>query len=520
MNDRRGFILIISFVFMVMLTVMVGAFLYMISAEIKGSGYQDYALLSIAEAGAQRALREIRDEVLSVTPTIGVADLSGATTSGTAGGGMPRVRYYNESSPNILIMDATSAAGTTVILQDYDLNYLESTDTTIAGSVIKNVKIGCCYKKTSGGGSTPRLEILYTTNGTFPQAGNSSFDVAVTSTSYNASPFVVLDITNDRNPWMWSLINSSNFQIRARAYTPDAPRNRDADIDYLFLQVTYEIDTLKEKWADGTYASFPIVLGSGKMQSVSITDEQRKVHLNTASDSLLINLMTRCGITSPSPSTIVSNLRTYLAGKASHAFDSVEELQQVTGMSATNYNYIKDYVTVYSFITPNAQRPAGSRAPVNINTAPLQVLEALYDDAALLGSALSATFAADIIATRNTSPFTCFYTVDSTITTDFYDFVNTRGYLSAAQKNIVLDNADSSLLVPVAGYAGSNAVTTEFCYCTTAFKIDSLADSNPDPVTQGRRFRVKTILGYDGNRTFPTYSGDATPVGYRVENYE
>lgn len=531
-NTNKGFILLLTLIFMTVLTVMAGAMIYMVTYEIRdvGSQTEDADLEALADAGVQRALREIRDEALSGSPTTGVADLRGNTTSGTTGTATtrPYVRYYNEGS--ILTILANTAAGTTVILQNYDLNYLESASSAIAGSVIKSVKIGCRYKKDLPAGSTPRLEILYTTNGSFPQGGNSSFDAGVTSTSYNdAAPnsyanLLVLDITNDRT-WTWDMINSSNFQTQARAYTPMPPRSRDIEVDYLFLQVTYQIDTLKEKWADGSYATFPIVMGSGKIQSVSITDEQGKVHLNTASDSLLTNLMTECGITSPAPSAIVTSLRAYLVTKATHAFDSVEELRQIAGLTtseldAENYNLIKDYVTVYSFITPNAQRPSGARAPVNINTADRKVLEALYDDALLLGTANAVTFADDIIDARDAAPFTCFYTANLAVTTDFYDFVNARTYLTAAQINAALDNADASPLIPVAGYAGANAVTTEFSYSTTAFKVESLADSDPDLVTQGRRLRVKTILGQNGSHIFPTYSGDATPIGYRKENFE
>ena len=65
--------------------------------------------------------------------------------------------------------------------------------------------------------------------------------------------------------------------------------------------------------------------------------------------------------------------------RGSNWFDTVEELQNVTGMTTAYYDLIKNYVTVYSWVNPNVQRPTGSRAPININTAPLQVLEAVFD---------------------------------------------------------------------------------------------------------------------------------------------
>jgi type II secretory pathway component PulK len=360
-------------------------------------------------------------------------------------------------------------------------------------TTIKSVKIGCRYAKSGGGGITPRLEVLYTTDGVFPQAGNSSFDTAVSSASYNAAPFVVLDITHDR-AWTWSLLNNPNFQIRARAYNSS---NRRVYLDYLFLQVTYGIDTLAEPWATGSFASFPIALGSGNITSVSLEDEQGKVNLNAASLSLLRYLLEECGVASGTALTLASSVVAYRATKP---FDSVEELQQVSGMTAAVYNQIKDFVTVCSFVNASAARPSGSRSPVNVNTAPREVLEAVFDPLGL-GATDPARLAADILSARAAAPFDCFYA--SVSAADFYDFVNSRSYLTATERNIVLDNADASALVPVYGYAGSNAVTTEFCYASGALAVDSLAGVG------GRNFRVKTVLGQDGNAT-----------GYRKESFE
>jgi hypothetical protein len=443
---------------------------------------------------------------------------------------MPRIRYYDESNPKMLTMSEDS----TVVLSDFDLNYLESINSNIAGSVIKNVKIGCRYERSGPGGDDPTLEVLYTTDGSFPQAGNSSIDIPVSSTSFNDpyANYTVLDITNDRTPWRWDYINNPNFQIRLRCY--GSPK--DVDVEYLFLQVTYETDTLEEGWATDDYASFPIVLGSGKIQSVTVADEatppvtphvdeQGKVHLNTATQSLIENLMINTGIDSVTANTLAANIANYRTG--TKLFDSVEELQLVTDMSALCYEQIRPYVTVYSFITSNARNPTYlyGRAPVNINTAPYAVLKAIFDPQGLDGSD-PASLANDIITSRETNPFTCFYTADTAVATDFYDFVTGRGYLTAAEQNIVLNNADSSPLPPVAGSAIVNGVTTEFCYSSTAFRIVSIADSDPNPAAQGRRFRVQTVLGYDGSRTFTTFYGtlpanqDTTPVGYRKENYQ
>ena len=135
-----------------------------------------------------------------------------------------------------------------------------------------------------------------------------------------------------------------------------------------------------------------------------------------------------------------------------------------------------------------------------------------------LGATDAASLATDIINTRAVSPFTCFYSSNSAVTTDFYDFVRSRSYLSASgnpdEQDRVLDNADASNLVPVPGSTGFNAVTAEFCYDTNAFKVESLAE------VQGRRMRLKVILSDDGGHRFTTYNGDTSTAGWRKENFE
>ncbi len=112
------------------------------------------------------------------------------------------------------------------------------------------------------------------------------------------------------------------------------------------------------------------------VESAPIDDEQGKVHLNYASQSLLRYLMVECGIADATANTLATNIVTY---RGSSLFDTVEEVQQVSGMTTAYYDLIKNYVTVYSWVNPNVQRTTGSRAPININTAPLQVLQAVFD---------------------------------------------------------------------------------------------------------------------------------------------
>lgn len=304
---------------------------------------------------------------------------------------------------------------------------------------------------------------------------------------------------------------SSNFRIRVMR----TAGNRNINLDFIYLRITYSIDTLDEPWATGSYAAFPISLSNGTIESVTITDEERKVHLNYASQALLSNLLTNLGISSAS--TKATNIVNYRGAGLTNPFDTVEELQQVTGITASDYNTIKDYATVYSFINTNVYNPTGPRAPVNVNTASFEVLKSIFDSLSL-DAGDPASLANDIITQRTSAPFVGFYSSTSTSNTYFYNFVMNRGYLSASgnpdERDRVLDNADASSLTPVSGSNGYDAVTTEFCYASTAFYINTLAQA------KGRNFRVKTIRGNDGSHTFSTYAGDPSPVGWRKENFE
>lgn len=489
---KRGFILLVSFVFMLVLAGLAAGLLFMVTYETRDVGVQveDYKLLNLAEAGLQRALRVIRDDVLGTTQT-GTTFLRGADTTGSVSiTNLDRIRYVDSSSA--VINSSTDEAR----LRTYDANYTNAR--------ISAVYLGARSSRVSAGGGAT-LQVSYTTNGSFPQTGNTVLtQVLTTSLAYYSA-----NITSDR-VWTWATIMNPNFILRGMRTAGGSNVN----IDAIYLIVTYEIDTNTESWYTGSYASFPVSLGEGAIQSVSITAEQGKVHLNTASQSLLRYLMEERGIASATANTLAVNIVNY---RTSNYFDSVEELQQVSGMTAAYYDLIKNYVTVYSFINSYSQRLATGRAPININTASREVLEAVFDSLSL-GASDPASLATDIINARAAAPFGCFYSSDSGVTNDFYDFVRGRSYLSTSgnpdEQDRVLDNADSSSLVPVSGSSGYNAVTTEFCYDVSSFKVESLADIG------GRRQRLKTIIGDDGSKAFTTYSGDTTSTGYRKENFE
>lgn len=505
---RSGFVMILALVFMVVLAVMVMALAYYISSETRGVGFQldDTKALYLAQAGVERAFREIRNDFLT-TSQQGVADLRGATATSvgtTPVANILRIRYIGEGTGSATLDDNRDIAQ----LQTFDSNYMQT-------RIVSVLLFARASRATGGTGAT--LQVSYSTNGVFPQPGSTALTWALPNTTTLSNNSV--NITADR-AWTWPTIMATTFTLRAQR----TAGNRAINLDAIWLRVTYTVDTNTEAWFTGTYDTFPKTLGDGFIQSVSITDEARKVHLNYASQSLLRYLMEERGVASGTANTVATNIVNYRGTTLTNPFDSVEELQQVTGMTQTIYNLIKDYVTVYSFINTNSYRPPASgttsRVPVNINTAPQEVLEAIFDPLGL-GASDPPSLATDIISRRTTTPFTCFYTSDTAVTTDFYDFVNTRAYLTAAERNRVLDNADASSLVPVAGAGAFTGVTTEFCYANTTYKIESVGKITvPGDVTSDINLRVKTIVGNDGSRTFQNYTGDTTSTGYWKENYE
>ncbi|MCX5713551.1 MAG: type II secretion system protein GspK [Candidatus Omnitrophica bacterium] len=481
----------LTFIFLIALTIITSAILFMITVETRDIGAQnaDNQLLYLAEAGVQRAMREIRDEATSPTLTTGTADLLGSDTTGSIG---------NITNPNLMMYVGD---GTATIHGTFEEAWLRTFNCDYTNAQIVSVQLGVLASCTTGGqGAT--IEVSYTTNGAFSLTGNTVLTQALTTTltSY------FQDITVDRT-WAWATIMSSNFILRARRTSG----NKDINLDSMFLRVTYQIDTLSESWNTG-YAVFPISLGGGTIQSAAISDESAKVHLNYASTALLTNLLTNLGIASAA--TKAADIVTYRGAALTNPFDSVEELQQVSSITAADFATIKDYVTVYSAANTFVTRPAGPRVPVNINTASFAVLKAIFDSSGL-GAGDSTSLANDIIAAR---PFVGFYSATSASNTYFYNFARSRTYLSTTgnpdEQDEVLDTADASQLVPVSGSTGFNCPTSELCYATNSFYVNSLASLG------GRNFRVKTIVGQDGSHAFANYVGDPALNGYRKRNFE
>jgi Tfp pilus assembly protein PilX len=495
-NRGAGSLLILVFILMVSMSLFVSGLIFIAGMETRDTGFgaNDYRVLHLADAGVDRALRQLRTDYLTSTQT-GTTDLRGADTT---------LSVSVTSATNMMYIDSSSAtlnANTDqAIVRTFDSNYTQARITSVL-----------FFVSASGNGDT--MQLSYTTDGTNYVNAGSAFS-GLTGSLLNYSRDITGSLT-------WATIMSPNFRLRVMR----TGGSSNLSVNAIWLRVTYEIDTNTESWFTGAYASYPITLGDGTIQSVSIADESGKVHLNYATQGLLRYLMVERGVASATANTVATNIVSYRGAALTNPFDTVEELQRVTGMTQAIYDAIKNYVTVYSYINPYSYRPPTtgtvSRAPVNINTAPREVLEAIFDNLAL-DATDPASLATDIINTRATVPFTCFYSSNAAVTSDLYDFIVARAYLSTSgnpdQRDRVLDTADASSLIPISGSATYPNPATEFCYATTAFDVQSVGRAH------GVNFRVTTKIKDDprgGNiRTFYNYTGDTTAIGYRRENYE
>ncbi|MDP3791434.1 MAG: type II secretion system protein GspK [Candidatus Omnitrophota bacterium] len=484
-TDKRGFILLLTFIFMTVLTVITGALIYMTASDMRNIAPQsdDVNMEGLADAGIERAHRAIRDDYINTTST-GAADLRGGDTSLSVSVGNPNNMRYIDSATSGINSNSDQA-----ILRTFDSSYMNTR--------IISVQIHVRADRDGSASGAATIQAAYTTDGV-------SYTPVITRalTTTVLDYYVTVPVLAS-----WSILMGSNFRLR----TMRVEGNSSVNLESMFLRVTYGIDTPAEDWATGSYASFPVSLSGGTIESVTVTDEASKVHLNYASQALLSNLLTNLSIASAP--TKATNIVSYRGVGLTNPFDSVEELQQVTGITAADYAAIKDYVTVYSFVNSNVFRPTGPRAPVNINTASFEVLKAIFDSLNL-GASDPISLANDIITFRGSTPFTCFYSSNAAVTTDFFDFVDARAYLSNAERNRVVDNCDASSLVPVSGFGGQNCLTTELCYAGYSFMIDSLAKYN------NRKLRVKTLRGNDGAHVFSTHAGDTVLSGWRKENFE
>ncbi len=505
------------------------------------------AALYIAEAGIQRAVRAVRDDtdasVQTADPTQNGfhgspsvdADSAAAVTGGADASVLneQNATDYNGSACRLESVGRGGGGGSgwgepglpgtpgdTAAVSVSD--YLQQVN--LKGSRLKAIVIGCRYRRGAYSGSGT-FNIGYELSGS-PGPTSATWSLPSSWTTQ------YLDITSDRS-WGWGDLNNLALTAEVVADAGEsggaggwggggggsgADNYYDADVDYLFCRITHEIDASTEPWYstfrnlddDGTPKTVNVALGRGAVERMPVYDEAGKVHINYATADLMESLFEKCGISSPDAASLAGQIVSY---RGSTLFATVSQIKQVAGMTDEYFDLIKDYVTDYSWENTAVERPAGTRAPVNINTAPRIVLEALFDPVPGITAFEAQDLADDILSFRNSTPFVCIHTSDPTVTSSFEYFLRTVcTYLTTQQRTDILENADGSGeddwdndSVPDT-VTTSNVTTTEICFFSKRFSVHSAAS------IQGRSTRtVKRVFedfdeDGDGIFTIPAHT--------------
>lgn len=268
-------------------------------------------------------------------------------------------------------------------------------------------------------------------------------------------------------------------------------------IDYFSLRYIASVDAITEPWARGSFVSS---LNLGKValvDTIKIEDEQGKLHLNYAPQHFIRWLLEECGVNSAN--TKANDIVNY---RSSNTFDSIEELKQVSSITAGDFNAVKNYITVHSWVNDQVALPSGTRAPINVNTADYKVLKALFDPP-LENQTDAGNLATAIINRRITRPFTSMY---SSYTYSgggdencFATFVDGLSVLNANQKLMVKAVADASdynktLYEDWNGYSCTTA--TDLCYSSNVYLIKAKARRTGGLGLSSGAVELKEIVGF------------------------
>lgn len=484
---KKGFILIVAMITMAVLVVALASLVTIVTGGARNIKAQtdDYKMLYLCDAGLELASKAIKDDTGS-SSTAGMADLRGSAFSSPCG--------YVPDPENARAVDG---AATTFSdgFGDRDL-VIGEMDPNYAGSRLRAMTLHVTGSFTGSRSNPTWLIAEYTTDGI------SYRTIADNIILPEAESELIFPFPEPLPSWD-ELLNSS-FSLRI---TRNSDGDEGAYINAVFLRATFETDTLTEAWATGSYQSFPVEFGSDSIASVSIADEQGKIHLNTASGDLIRNLFVACGFGDAAASSAADNI---IARRNSSAFLSVEELAAVSGVDADMYDAAHDFFTVYSFINGYVKRPSSPRAAININTAPPEVLKAVFGPP-LLGESDASQMASDIISRRSALTFPALYTADpSGAVSTLATFIDSRAYLDATEKASVLDAVDGSAY-PL---TGADAPTTELCYNSGAFKASS------ESLVGTRGMTVSAIRNRSAGPTVSRVYGDTPGAGYRKESFE
>ena len=477
-NSQEGVSILIVIMAMLILSALGMAIVSMTGMEnmIAVNMLDSSRSLYIAEAGNERGLRAVRDDISAEAQTgepakngfHGIPSVDASLCKGEGNVKNPDGVLEKEDKSVCSLLSPPPKGGPKKFAKKIDVSYVKVSDfqqaVNLLGGRINKVELGCRFRRTSGEGT---LKTEYQTKDGSGKT-TAEWDSKSWTTKY-------LDVTKDRT-WKWETISDSSFEIKADAnpkvsFYGSSP-SVEYEVDYLFLRVTCEVDASTEPWYStwrnqdetGSPKTVSLMLGKGGVTQMPVYDESEKVNINYANKTFLKSLLKICGV-SGDTKTIAQKICEY---RKKNMFDTIEEIKQVSGLTESDYEKIRDYITVYSWINTAVQRPTGSRAPVNVNTASQVVLEAVFTS--MISQKAAAELASYIVKYRTGAPFTCMYSSDPDVKTSFAYFIDNQcPFLIELQRQKVKENADAS-----AKYWNGNKVTsTEFCYASKVFSVVS-----------------------------------------------
>lgn len=268
----------------------------------------------------------------------------------------------------------------------------------------------------------------------------------------------------------------------------------------------YAADNLTSVSPDWLNGTINVDLGSGRSYTATVTDEQSKVNINTASTTLLENLFVNLGFTSVDANQKANSIITYRSTNGN--FGALEELKKVSGIDDTTYNTIVGSLTVNSYLDTNSS----GRSAINVNTASDIVLEAVLENLSdgvpsnTISSADAAGLISRIKAIRPIGNWK-----------DFEDAVD-LAITDSTKRTIVKNNCNPNRAR--AGVDVSTA-TTEFCFFSGGYyTIDSTASING---TAGKNIKAivkiyelvqeSTVSDFSVGTFWNITSNDNCPVG-------
>ncbi|MEE8359968.1 MAG: hypothetical protein V3S04_03475 [Candidatus Omnitrophota bacterium] len=546
--SKKGISIVFAVFTLLLLSVVALAIFSMVSTDIETAAVKirSTRTFGIAESGVQIGAQAIADDTATAPQTAnpanngyyGVVYLEGYNSDGNNGSDWGNACFHgtnwSDNTPLTCTLNVVADASLEIWGFEQRSNFI--------GTRLRNIEVAIRARRAMASGSgrpgaSPIIQLEYTTNGnsstpTWTVAGTS---FTVSNGGWGPQSYRTRQIGV---PIGWgTFMDSGNFRIRARR--TNGGRRRTCQIDSLCLRAEVEIDASSERWytdwmnSDRTPIDANMAFGGGQISTIAISDESGKININYIDGQTwrLIYYLIRfdIGITRTAEAQAITNeIIAYLDG--GDWFDTVEELKQLPSMTDEIYGLIRDDVTVYSWVNNTATRPGtpnnpDARAPININTASKNVLQAFLR-CCISGYTKISNIADAIISQRNTQPFTNTFShyamhLPAQRAGSFAVFIFNRTDLTLQNKRLILEFADGSYINRSLTDTWHNREqrATELCFYSNAYLITSTGQD------YGIIRTVRSVYGYtydygtygistSGIFNLPTYIGDAAPEAY------